>query len=285
MAARYGAGQYEDAFGPRRLQNWSVARPGRQRPSLREGSTPIVADDRGHLLPTVPRSQASPWGRFVGTWEMPPRIPPARLDLTSRSAAAAARLMDWIRQPTALTRARNGLRTEITGKPQEPQSDTQTAKEPSRRSSQASSEGIQPARASPRAPLEELPGSRAGATAAVPLSREPGCTEVQLKADTSPEPPAACQPFSQQAKHWGQTPRSHQPAVTDLRHGGTGSPKIPQCTPLRGGPALSKPPHCRSPLPARGSTEAELQGGRAPRLRASPCAGQGRLVLEEQPQA
>ncbi|XP_009463241.1 PREDICTED: UPF0740 protein C1orf192 homolog [Nipponia nippon] len=158
------------------------------RPLLREGSTPIVADNRGHLLPTVPRSQASPWGRFVGTWEMPPRIPPARLDLTSRSATAAARLIDWIHQPTALTRACNGLRTEITGKPQELQSDVRPAKEPSQRSSQASSEGIQPARASPGPPLEELPGPGAGATAAVPLSCEPGCTEVQLKADTSLEP-------------------------------------------------------------------------------------------------
>ncbi|KAM6325725.1 protein Flattop [Alca torda] len=116
MAARYGAGQYEDAFSPHRLQNWSVAPPGRQRPSLREGSTLIVANDRGHLLPDVPRSQASPWGMFVGTWEMPSRIPPARLDLTSRSAAAAGRLTAWIRRPTALTRARNGLRTDITGK-------------------------------------------------------------------------------------------------------------------------------------------------------------------------
>ncbi|KAM7080384.1 protein Flattop isoform 2-T2 [Ciconia maguari] len=242
MAARYGAGQYEDAFSPHRLQNWSVARPGRQ---------------------------ASPWGRFVGTWEMPPRIPPARLDLTSRSAAAAARLMDWIRQPTALTRARNGLRTEITGKPQEPQSDTQTAKEPSRRSSQASSEGIQPARASPRAPLEELHGSGAGATAAVPLSREPGCTEVQLKADTSPEPPAACQPFSQQAKHWGQTPRSHQPAVTDLRHGGAGSPKIPASihpAPRRASPQQATP--LQVSAPSRG-----LHGGRAPGGQSPPAEG------------
>ncbi|XP_010565237.1 PREDICTED: V-set and immunoglobulin domain-containing protein 8 [Haliaeetus leucocephalus] len=108
--------QYEDAFRPHRLQNWSVPRTGRQRPLLREGSTLIIADDRGHLLPTVPRSQASPWGTFVGTWDMPPRIPPARLDLTSRSATAAVQLMDRIRQPTALTHACNGLWTEITGK-------------------------------------------------------------------------------------------------------------------------------------------------------------------------
>ncbi|XP_068271261.1 protein Flattop [Nyctibius grandis] len=227
MAARYGAGQYDDAFSPHRLQNWSVTRPGRQRPSLRGGSTQIIADDRGHLLPAVPRSQASPWGTFVGTWDMPPRIPPARLDLTSRSAAAAARLMDRLRQPTTLTHACNGLRTEITGKPQEPRSDTQTTffGEPSRRSRRASSEGTQPLRSPPRAPLEEPPGPGAGAVA--PLSREPGCTEVRLKADASPEPPSARQPSSRQAKHGGQTPCSQQPAGTDLQCVDTSSPKTP----------------------------------------------------------
>ncbi|XP_009995670.1 PREDICTED: UPF0740 protein C1orf192 homolog [Chaetura pelagica] len=59
---------------------------------------------------------ASPWGTFVGTWDMPRRIPPAKLDLTSRSAAAAARLLDRIHPPTTLTRACNGLRTDVTGK-------------------------------------------------------------------------------------------------------------------------------------------------------------------------
>ncbi|XP_029881580.1 protein Flattop isoform X2 [Aquila chrysaetos chrysaetos] len=248
MAARYGAGQYEDAFSPHRLQNWSVPRTGRQ---------------------------ASPWGTFVGTWDMPPRIPPARLDLTSRSATAAAQLMDRIRQPTSLTHACNGLRTEITGKPQEPWLDTQTAKEPSRRSSQASSEGIQPAGPPPGAPLEEPPGPGAGAAAL--LSHKPSCTEVRLKADTSPERPAARQPCSRQAKHEGQTPHSHQPAVPDLRRGDAGSPKIPALIhpALReASPRQATPPQVCAPSQGV-SAEAEPRGGRSPRLRASPCAGWG----------
>ncbi|XP_057273008.1 protein Flattop [Pezoporus wallicus] len=115
MAAGYGAGQYEDAFSAHRLQNWSVPLPGPKPPKHSEGSTPIIANDRGHLLPSIPRSQASPWGSFVGTWEMPLRIPPARLDLTARSAAAAERLLQRLHQRTALSSARNGLRTRITG--------------------------------------------------------------------------------------------------------------------------------------------------------------------------
>ncbi|XP_075593022.1 protein Flattop [Balearica regulorum gibbericeps] len=273
MAARYGAGQYEDAFSPHRLQNWSVPRTGRQRPSLLEGSTPIIANDRGHLLPAVPRSQASPWGSFVGTWEMPPRIPPARLDLTSRSAAAAARLTDWIRQPTALTRASNGLRTQITGKPQEPRSDVQTTKEPSQRSSQASSEGIQPAGASPRAPLEEPPGPGAGAMVLLPC--KPSCTEVRLKAGTALEPPAASQPCSRQDKHGGQTPRSQQSAVTDLRHGDTGSPNIPASihpTPRETSPRTATSLQVSAPSRG-GSAEAEPRGGQSPQAQGFTFCG------------
>ncbi|KAM6039470.1 protein Flattop [Chlamydotis macqueenii] len=248
MAGRYGAGQYESAFSPRRLQNWSVARPGRQRPSPHEGSTPIISNDRGHLLPTVPRSQASPWGSFVGTWEMPTRIPPARLDLSSRSAAAAARLTDRARQPTALTRACNGLRTRITGKPQ---LDAQAAEEPSRKSGRASGDGIRPPKPSPATSLEEPPG--AGAAGAAPLSPQPSRTEVRPEADTSPEPPAARQPCS------------HQPAETD-RCGDAGSPEIPASVPPAPKGASPQPP---SP---GGSAEAEPGGCRSPGPVASPCA-------------
>ncbi|XP_053907015.1 protein Flattop [Cuculus canorus] len=209
-----GAGQYEDAFRPHRLQNWTVAHPGPQRPLPREGSTRIIADDRGHLLPSASRSQASPWGTFVGTWEMPARIPPVRLDLTSRSATAAARLTEWVRQPTALTRARNGLRTEITGKPQVLRSDVQTAKEPSQRSVPASTEEIQLAGLSLGVTLEAPPDPRAEAPAATSLWHECCCPEL-----ASLEPPALLQPRC-------QSRCSHEPTVTDQR-GDTGSPQTP----------------------------------------------------------
>jgi len=28
-----------------------------------------VSNDRGHLLPGVPKSKESPWGKFKGTWD------------------------------------------------------------------------------------------------------------------------------------------------------------------------------------------------------------------------
>jgi len=34
-----------------------------------------VANNRGHLLPGVKRSRESPWGTFIGTYDMPLSIP------------------------------------------------------------------------------------------------------------------------------------------------------------------------------------------------------------------
>ena len=41
-----------------------------QRPSTLEGFTQPISNDRGHILPGIPRSSKSPWGEFVGTWDM-----------------------------------------------------------------------------------------------------------------------------------------------------------------------------------------------------------------------
>jgi hypothetical protein len=35
----------------------------------------FVADSHGHLLPGMERSKRSPFGEFIGTWDLPKRIP------------------------------------------------------------------------------------------------------------------------------------------------------------------------------------------------------------------
>ena len=40
-----------------------------QRPTQRQGTTKIIANDRGHLNKGIPRDSSSPWGSFVGTWQ------------------------------------------------------------------------------------------------------------------------------------------------------------------------------------------------------------------------
>ncbi|XP_057582550.1 protein Flattop isoform X2 [Hippopotamus amphibius kiboko] len=108
---------YEKAFSPKYLQNWSLAKPTKERISSHEGYTQIIANDRGHLLPSVPRSKASPWGSFMGTWQMPLKVPPARVTLTSRTSAGAASLTKWIQKNPDLLKASNGLHPEVLGKP------------------------------------------------------------------------------------------------------------------------------------------------------------------------
>ncbi|XP_070938313.1 protein Flattop isoform X2 [Macaca nemestrina] len=116
MATNYSANQYEKAFSSKYLQNWSPAKPTKESISSHEGYTQIIANDRGHLLPSVPRSKANPWGCFMGTWQMPLKIPPARVTLTSRTTAGAASLTKWIQKNSDLLKASNGLRPEILGK-------------------------------------------------------------------------------------------------------------------------------------------------------------------------
>ncbi|XP_041470910.1 protein Flattop homolog [Lytechinus variegatus] len=75
MSSHFSANQYEQAFDSRRLQNFQIPKTYKERPSSYEGFTQIIATDRGHLKPGVPRSEDSPWGNFVGTWDMPKKIP------------------------------------------------------------------------------------------------------------------------------------------------------------------------------------------------------------------
>nr|XP_003466739.1 protein Flattop [Cavia porcellus] len=117
MATNYSANQYEKAFSPTYLQNWSLAKPTKQSISSHEGYTQIIANDRGHLLPSVPRSKASPWGSFMGTWQMPLKIPPARVTLTARTTADAASLTKWIQKNPDFLKASNGPCPAILGKP------------------------------------------------------------------------------------------------------------------------------------------------------------------------
>ncbi|XP_045839122.1 protein Flattop [Meles meles] len=144
MATNYSANQYEKAFSPKYLRNWSPAKPTKERISSHEGYTQIIANDRGHLLPSVPRSKASPWGSFMGTWQMPLKIPPARVTLTSRSVAGAASLTSWIQKNPDLLKASNGLRPEILGKPHDPDNQRKLGKSITKTVQQAPSPTIIP---------------------------------------------------------------------------------------------------------------------------------------------
>ncbi|XP_037739362.1 protein Flattop isoform X1 [Chelonia mydas] len=279
MATNYKAGQYEDAFTAQNLQNWTLPKLYKEHPSAREGYTQFVANDRGHLLPAVPRSKASPWGTFMGTWEMPLKIPPAKLNLTSRSAAAASRLTNWIHKSTALTSACNGLRPQITGKPRKPESHTQTTKELSNKNSRTSGRGSQGPRSSAKMPPEEEAYRKGSTTPKVPLSRQPGCMDVRIKGTTSQEISSSHQPGSKEAWHRGsvsaEVPLSRQPGCMDVRIKEISSPKVP---------ASNRPPS-REANPRRaisaevpagsrpGSMEAKAKGVSSPELVASCCSG------------
>ncbi|XP_063918015.1 protein Flattop homolog [Zophobas morio] len=74
MSLHFSANQYEQAYKPRVLRNWEVPKVYDDKPKRRAGRTEIISNDRGHLLPGVPKSKASPWGNFKGAWHLPKKI-------------------------------------------------------------------------------------------------------------------------------------------------------------------------------------------------------------------
>ena len=84
MSHSLSANQYEIGFQPKRLLNWELPRTHKSMPDRRIGFTQFIGNDRGHILPTLgKRSTANPWGNFVGTWQLPARIPGPRCTVTT----------------------------------------------------------------------------------------------------------------------------------------------------------------------------------------------------------
>lgn len=90
MSINFHANQYEQAFTPHKIQNWEVPKNVKGKyPESNTGFTRIKANDKGHLLPNVPKERSSPWGNFVSTWDMPNKIPGNRItNPTARSDQA-----------------------------------------------------------------------------------------------------------------------------------------------------------------------------------------------------
>lgn len=56
------------------MQNWQVPKWFPERPRTHKGKTRIVANERGHLLPEIPRNRNNIWGEYVNTWDLPKLI-------------------------------------------------------------------------------------------------------------------------------------------------------------------------------------------------------------------
>ncbi|XP_008191580.2 uncharacterized protein LOC103312526 isoform X2 [Tribolium castaneum] len=80
MALHFSGNQFEQAYKPKVLRNWEVPKIYNDKPRKRSGRTQIIANDRGHLLPGVPKSKGSPWGNFLGTWHLPKKIDRKKAD-------------------------------------------------------------------------------------------------------------------------------------------------------------------------------------------------------------
>ncbi|KAL5247430.1 hypothetical protein ACHWQZ_G019341 [Mnemiopsis leidyi] len=90
MATHFSANQYEDAYRSNRLQNYQVSNKYKERPATRRGATKIISNDRGHIVAPARRSLESPWGNFLGTWDMSKKTSPQKETLPSTAPKTPA---------------------------------------------------------------------------------------------------------------------------------------------------------------------------------------------------
>lgn len=74
MAFNFSANQFEQAYRPKGLNNWELAKWYPPRPRSRKGSTKVIANDRGHLLDCSKKSDKNPWGNFCNTYQLPDKL-------------------------------------------------------------------------------------------------------------------------------------------------------------------------------------------------------------------
>uniref|UniRef100_A0A8D2J6A2 Protein Flattop n=1 Tax=Varanus komodoensis TaxID=61221 RepID=A0A8D2J6A2_VARKO len=226
--------QYEDAYVARKLQNWNLPRVFKEHPSAHEGYTQFIANDRGHLLPSVPRSKASPWGTYLGTWDMPLKIPPAKVNLTSRSVDAAAHLIEWIGKSTALDTACNGFRPQVIGKVKRiqratsplPNSHPNQKNIPDRPSSRESAlRRAASAEASPAGWPKSLEGKSKGvSTPELLASYRTGSMEANPRRARSPEAPPSSRPATKASQALETQKGLVEPEMDRRERGGLARP-------------------------------------------------------------
>ncbi|XP_022169683.1 uncharacterized protein LOC111033309 isoform X2 [Myzus persicae] len=75
MSMNYTCNQFDKAYQPTRLGNWEVPKWHLNRPKGRSTVTKVIANDRGHLLPGVQKTDQKHWaGLYLGTYQLPKRI-------------------------------------------------------------------------------------------------------------------------------------------------------------------------------------------------------------------
>ncbi|KAI7794045.1 protein Flattop, partial [Triplophysa rosa] len=101
----YSANQYESAFKSQKLQNWTIPKHFKERPSAADGYTTFIVTDRGHLLPGVKTKMGSAWPSVQGTWDLPHHFSPVYVNPTARSQEGLDRLRTLRKTKSATSQA------------------------------------------------------------------------------------------------------------------------------------------------------------------------------------
>ncbi|KAL1122490.1 hypothetical protein AAG570_002821 [Ranatra chinensis] len=103
--------QFESNYKPHHLGNWQVGKWHKLWPRARRGATKVIADDRGHLLPGVPRA-GTPWGAYRHTWKLPKRITRKLASELNGTANRDRLLTSWEKRSSHIPLTTKGKQTQ-----------------------------------------------------------------------------------------------------------------------------------------------------------------------------
>ncbi|KAG8229371.1 hypothetical protein J437_LFUL009686, partial [Ladona fulva] len=174
MSYHFSANQFDREFNPKRLGNWQVSKWYPERPRQRSNKTRIIADDRGHLLPGIPRFSENVQERYITAWDFPRKI-------TRQFAEDIAKPPRW--KVAAWVQEEKNQPAE-----EEPSEEPEVSKEPPRPSSPAE-ENIFEGKVPEKAEVSSQVGDKEG-EASPPRSAKSG------DADSGNGPPASLKSLS-----------------------------------------------------------------------------------------
>ncbi|KAF5281988.1 hypothetical protein FQA39_LY00512 [Lamprigera yunnana] len=87
--------QFEKPFKSTSLRNWEVPHWYPKHPCTNHGRTTVIANNKGNLLPGIPRQRGNLWSNFIGTWHYPKKID--RETANKLSAPPEDKVLAWKR--------------------------------------------------------------------------------------------------------------------------------------------------------------------------------------------
>ena len=197
-----------------------------QHPSLRKGATKIIVNNRGHLSQDINRSARSPWGSFVGTWQME-RKP---IQLKTRTKLTAHLYGSSVLAGSKSSSRAGSARSPSVAKESEPP----MSQSPQPQALQSPKDGSRPNTADSNSSWVIIENAPSHVSSAAVYSRPPSQPKSNMNEGSVPSPP----PLAEGSRAQSAVLASRSPTPAGVRQ----SPSVHSPSVMSAGDDVSLPP-------------------------------------------